>query len=107
MLPSKTDQRLFSFIREQSQLRPGNSVLISTEEGSIQLAPATENRFKLEVDYAPAGIREVRLDGKAVPELLVTGFGSPFDPQTIWGVWGIYNNGSSIRVFQPTLKKGP
>jgi serine/threonine protein kinase len=107
LLPSKTDERLFSFIREQSHLRPGNTVLVSMAERRLKLAPTSANTFRLAVDYVPEGIKEIRLDERAIPDMLTTGFGNAFDPQTTWGVWGLYNNGSSIRVYRPTLTKGP
>jgi hypothetical protein len=106
MLPTATEKP-FLFVREQARIDPGNPALLSLVARREQLGPRPSKSFKLEISFTSEGIDAITLDDKPFPQMLITTYSQQFDPQSIWGPWGLYNHGSTIRVFQPTLIQEP
>jgi serine/threonine protein kinase len=106
-LPRVVGNEGYRFEHKQAQLQPLNAVPV-TIVGIGENVPAKPQRqFHLEVNFSRAGITAIKLDGKEYPRLLQPRTQQRFDSHDIWGIWGIYNNGSTIHVIKPTLKKGP
>ncbi|HZN33434.1 MAG TPA: serine/threonine-protein kinase, partial [Pirellulaceae bacterium] len=106
-LPRGTKEKFFAFKHYQAQVRPGNRDLYAIAESPEVRLPEGDRKFRLVVDFAPQGLTAIKLNGQPYPTLLKTGTLRQFQPESIWGPWGIYNNGSTIRVSQPALTKEP
>ncbi len=108
ILPRPTAEEYFEFRHVQAQIRPGNRDLYAVAESPAVRLPRVDGRkFRLAVNFSPAGLTAIKLNGQPYPGLFQTATIKQFQPASIWGPWGIYNNGSTIRVFQPALTKEP
>jgi serine/threonine protein kinase len=108
ILPRPNADEYFELRHVQAQVRPGNRDLYAvTESPAVRLPQMDGRKFRLEVDFAPGGLTAIRLTGRPYPGLLKTETIRQFQPAAIWGPWGVYNNGSTIRVFQPAFTKEP
>jgi hypothetical protein len=61
--------------------------------------PDKTRTFMFEIAFGDEGIHSIKVNGQPYPALL--SMDSPyqeFDPADVWGEWGFYNDGATLRI---------